>query len=481
MISSPPLSRPAVFALVTVASVVIVVAVVVLGSGIWPTALLRDFNAFYCAGRAIDAHADPYLAEPLGACERAAKGFDLQHGMPGLAMPAPLPPYALAIFALLARLSYPAAALLWTLLLAGAVVLTVLAMRRVTGLPWAALVASLLLTDFYASACLGQIAPFALAGIAGAAALVEAGQGELAGFAAAVAMLEPHLGIAPCLGLFLRSATARIPLLAAGLGLAALSFATGGVARSLEYLRRVVPAHAASEVVNEKQFSLTHLLYRLGMAETQALHVGEAQFALAVVVGVAAGVALARRYRSDALAVVIPVGFAVVGGPFIHVVQLAASSLAGLALYAKVASRGQRRLLAFALIGLAIPWIQFVNLGTVFPLLAALVAGVLTWTLFDQRPLPLAGIAIAALAFIIELEALIVERLPDPVPRLVRAYDPRALAERSWSLYVHLVATPNAAAYELAKAPTIFGVVAVAGVAVAALFAKRAATSRRGA
>ncbi|MGB8204982.1 MAG: hypothetical protein WCE83_09910, partial [Candidatus Baltobacteraceae bacterium] len=32
-----------------------------------PPAVLRDFNAFYCAGASIDRGADPYRAEPLGS------------------------------------------------------------------------------------------------------------------------------------------------------------------------------------------------------------------------------------------------------------------------------------------------------------------------------------------------------------------------------------------------------------------------------
>ena len=73
---------------------------------------LIDFRAFYCAGAALDAGADPYRAEPLRSCEVAAwEAFPA--GYPEVAVPAPLPGYALTPFALLARLPYGVAAALW--------------------------------------------------------------------------------------------------------------------------------------------------------------------------------------------------------------------------------------------------------------------------------------------------------------------------------------------------------------------------------
>src|ERR1700686_3270147 len=75
-----------------------------------PSALMRDFNAFYCAGAALGQGADPYRAEPLGSCERGPRPAWLNRGIPNLAAPAPLPPYALAPFTTLARLPYEWAA-----------------------------------------------------------------------------------------------------------------------------------------------------------------------------------------------------------------------------------------------------------------------------------------------------------------------------------------------------------------------------------
>src|ERR1700681_1767086 len=71
-----------------------------------PSALMRDFNAFYCAGAALDRGADPYRAEPLGSCERAPRPAWLNRAIPNLSTPAPLTSDALASFAALARPPY---------------------------------------------------------------------------------------------------------------------------------------------------------------------------------------------------------------------------------------------------------------------------------------------------------------------------------------------------------------------------------------
>src|ERR1700686_3618193 len=95
-----------------------------------PSALMRDFNAFYCAGAALDRGADPYRADPLGACERAPRPAWLSRGTPNLSAPAPLPPSALAPFTALAHLPYALAAIAWRIILLLAPLVTVAVMRR---------------------------------------------------------------------------------------------------------------------------------------------------------------------------------------------------------------------------------------------------------------------------------------------------------------------------------------------------------------
>lgn len=63
-----------------------------------------DFPAFYCAGEALDRHANPYLEMPLAACEQrvSTNAVFRQH----VVVPAPLPPYALAAYGIVALLPY---------------------------------------------------------------------------------------------------------------------------------------------------------------------------------------------------------------------------------------------------------------------------------------------------------------------------------------------------------------------------------------
>ena len=145
-----------------------------------PPFLLRDFNAFYCAGAAIDRGADPYRAEPLGTCERRPRPPAFAQGTAGLAVPAPLPPYALAPFALVARLPYLWAGTVWSLATVVAFGLAAAAIRRVSGVSTAAVIAAFALGGAYAALCLGQVAPFATAGISLAALFLTQGRERLA-------------------------------------------------------------------------------------------------------------------------------------------------------------------------------------------------------------------------------------------------------------------------------------------------------------
>jgi len=442
--------RSTVAALAALAAIVLVALVV---PSTRPAGLLRDFNAFYCAGQALDRGADPYRAEPLGSCERVPKPPPLLSIGPGLAMPAPLPPYALGPFAILARLPFVAAAALWTLALALCVAIAVLCLQRLTGLPTATLAFAFLLGDGYAALALGQVAPVAVAAIALCALMLAEGRDEIAACAAGVAMLEPHLGLPVCASLFCWRARTRLPLLVVAAACCAVSCAIAGFATSLEYLRQVVPAHALSEVANEKQFSLNYALCRLHVPVEIALRAGEVWYAVAVAAAVWAAGRIARRGGNVGSIAAVPAALAVFGGPFVHISQIAAALPAALLLYAP--NRAERRpALGPVIVALAIPWVQFADLGTIFVVLAALVAAYLAHALVDARPATAAIAGCAALLFI-EAAIAALTSVPDASRALVAHYDPTALAEASWTLYVRSIGTVNAAAFDFAKLPTV--------------------------
>ncbi|MBC5802359.1 MAG: DUF2029 domain-containing protein [Candidatus Eremiobacteraeota bacterium] len=439
---------------------------------LWPAArpqnLMRDFNAFYCAGAAIDRGADPYRAEPLGACERAPRAAALNRAPANLSVPAPLPPYALAPFALLARLPYDVAAVVWTLLSALAFAFTIVAMRRLTGVSTLALVAAFGLVDGLASLTLGQIAPVAIAAIVLAVAHVEAARDRAAAVAAALATIEPHLGLPACIALFVFRPKARLPLSLAAALFAGVSFALLGAARCIEYVREVLPAHAMAEIVSQKQFSLTYVLHRAGVADAPALMLGNVSYVAMVALGIALAPRLAKRLCAPGLLVAVPCALAVFGGPFVHVVQLAAALPAAFLLFARAPQL--RTVWAAAIAGLAIPFVQFASLGTAFPLFAAAAAAALAHTLFRARPLASAVAGAATYGFASLAAALVHERVPDASRILALHYDPAALAQASWDLYVRTVATSNASAFDLAKLPNWLGLAAlVAGAIVLAV------------
>lgn len=429
--------------------------------GASPGGLLRDFNAFYCAGDSLGRGADPYREEPLASCERRPKPAPLLQGTRGLAMPAPLPPYALAPFVLLARLPYALAATLWTLFLTGCLAATIAALRRLTGLPSLVVTAALILGDGYAAMCLGQIAPVAVAAIALAALLLAGERDELAAVAASFSMLEPHVGLPVCLALFVWCPRARLPLAGAALVCAALCVAVAGLPTTVEYFRDVVPAHALSEVANEKQLSLTYALHRLGVADVPALRAGEFWYLAMLLLGTGAAGAALRRGAGRAYVALLPPVFALTGGPFVHIVQLSAVLPAGLMLYTE-SGGAARRTLGVALVLLAVPWIQFVNLGTSFQPLAALVCAILAWNLLGRRPLVASAAALAAILFLAAVSAVIRTQIGDAGPALLAQYDPRALAERSWSVYVRALGSVNAPTFDVTKIPTLAGLLALA-------------------
>ncbi|MBD5656459.1 MAG: DUF2029 domain-containing protein, partial [Candidatus Eremiobacteraeota bacterium] len=281
--------------------------------GVRPAGLMRDFNAFYCAGRAIAHRADPYRTEPLGSCERERKPAPLLTGATALVMPAPLPPYALLPFVVLARLPYVASAIVWGCAILLAVGIAALALRRATGMPLAPLLGALALTDGFASLCLGQIAPIAVAAIAVAAMFLKQRRDVAAALAASVAMIEPHVGLPACIAIFVWRGRSRVALLAVALGCVVTSLALTGLPTMLEYLRAVVPAHALSEVANEKQFSLTYALHRFGLADGLAARIGAIWYLAMLASGVALARLVAKRTGDAAALAVIPPALAVVG------------------------------------------------------------------------------------------------------------------------------------------------------------------------
>lgn len=313
-----------------------------------------DFRAFYCAGYAARIGANPYHTQPLHACERTQTGTAAGGFFDKVVLPAPQPAYDIAAFSIISRLPFGAASKLWTALLALCSLGTVILVQRFTREPIASVFAALWLSLCLPSIYLGETVPLCLLSIAAAALFAQKSRFELAGLAAAATLVEPHIGIPVCLSTAVWLPRSRAALGASVLALIVLSAAFLGVHGNLEYVLAVLPAHALSEIGSDAQLSLTAVLHALGVSDAIAVRTGSIAFAVATIAGVVFAGKAARRFNNAAFIPALPPAFAVMGGVFMHVTEVAAAIPLALLLVAHMPRL--RPLLGWALILLAVPW-----------------------------------------------------------------------------------------------------------------------------
>lgn len=413
---------------------VLALGIIACGSGLFHFAqssygrLMPDFRAFYCAASVMASGRNPYLQEPLYSCEAKETVPSMWRASGEVSNPAPLPPYALASFVPLAMLPYPTAAFLWTFALIAAYALSVLALRHLTLLPWPLLCGAILPSSLM-SLSLGQIAPFSIALLCVAAALSQKRPG-LAAAAAVASLIEPHIGIPSCIALFLFNARCRIALFASVLMLLSVMLLLG-VPLSIQYVAQVIPAHAAWGMSDVGQFSGSLMAHMAGAKDRIALLVGSVWYIASLVVGIIAGVTLARRYRDVAFLVLIPLAFAVFGGSFLHWQQTVAAIPAALLLAAY--SRRSSLALDVALILLPIPWLYITAWGFLIPLVAVIVA-IVTWERSGRN------VVITLLTVSCVFVTLWIANHALPADRTIQLFQATVardqLAEISWGQYV---------------------------------------------
>ncbi|MBV9439107.1 MAG: DUF2029 domain-containing protein, partial [Candidatus Eremiobacteraeota bacterium] len=282
----------------TIAALVAAVLVaIVLHDRVFPRPLLHpanDFTTFYCSGEVVRQHADPYLVEPLRSCEQRRGEFSPSADAPWEVMPSPFPGYVLAIYALMSLLPYGAAHLAWLAVLLSGVGATIVFLRRLTGFAWLPLLAIAGVLLGFWNIDTSELTPVVSALLAYAALCARAGAWPRAGVFVALAMLIPHLTLPAFVALLLFAPAARPALLFTTAGLAALSVVTLGVGPNIEYFTRTLSTHARAEVWFPYQYSLTHLLARLGAAPDLAILAGEISYFVLIALGVWAG----HRLRS---------------------------------------------------------------------------------------------------------------------------------------------------------------------------------------
>lgn len=423
-----------------------------------PAALGYDFRAFYCAGTVTDRGADPYLAGPLRTCEQAVSAQ--YSGGSNVVIPAPLPGYALAVFGWIARLPFAVAATLWVLALLAATVVTVAGLRALTGLPLGAIVAAVALSDLWVSLVTGQTVPIVVAAVVIAAWCAQRGRFVAAAAAGVAALLEPHVGLAVCLGLFVLVPRTRPWLIGFGAAVGVLAIGVVGLGLNVEYLMRELPAQVAAETGAQEQYSLTYLLHRLGVADGAAIVAGNLWYAALVAAGIAVAHRLGPRLRAPALCALLPAAAGSIGGPYVHLHQVAVVVPAALLLCARVPER--RALFGWAVLLLAIPWGRFLDLRS--PLLFVGIACAVLVVQLIGAPLRTAlWTAAGAMLFVYAaLDGIGQREFRDE--QLAAYGDPNLLASTVWAAFVRAVYYPlrTEVTFALVKIPTLAGLALLA-------------------
>jgi len=415
------------------------------------TYLMGDFRAFYCAGKAVAERANPYLTEPLRTCEATAGPPAEPAFLRTVALPAPLPPYALLLFAPFAMMPFPVAAACYGALLVGSMMLAVALFGRVTGV--SSIVLNLVFAPITATVTfyVGQPVPLVFAALAAAALLLRSGRWPAAVACAMFATIEPHVALAAIAGMVIAFPRVRLPMIAGGAVLAAASVAGLGWATTVSYVRDVVPAHALANVY-EWQFSLTSVLTSTGVGAAAAIRAGELMFAMMTVLGVVVALRLRRLSGDAAVMVIVPPAFALFGGVHVHFQQLAAAFPA--ILYAVVRYPRVRTLAVSGLAFAMIPW--NVMGSNLLAGLSPLVAGTFGAMTVGRR----AGLVFALCAACIGFSLLLLALWgfgPAPVHFVARPYPPDALAELSWGDFSRSVLMRPSFMMQWLRVPTMAG------------------------
>jgi len=289
-----------------------------------------DFRVIYCGAEAVRLGRDPYLVEPLRTCEHQ---IHLEHGEPDWAVtPLPLPSYAIAAFVPLTWLPYDAAKLVWLAFLLLAVAAAAAALAAILDKPSLAVFFVLLPTVGILNFVYGEPVPLAIGALCLAAYLVERRSYGWAGIVAALAVVEPHVALPAIVALLVLVPETRLPLVVSLIAIGLFGLGTFGIARNVEYFAVALPAQAHAELLVSDQYSLSHLLYLAGVAPGVALALGSLSYVVTLVVGIVLANRLAPQVERPALYVLLPVATAMLGGSYIHIVQIAAALPAALLL-----------------------------------------------------------------------------------------------------------------------------------------------------
>lgn len=392
---------------------------------------MYDFRAFYCAGKALRAHADPYRLRPLQACERntTAPGIPVNAGDP--TVPAPLPGYVLAVFALLSLLPFGLCALLWIAASVAALAGSIGLLQRVLRLPAPAIAVAVVLPAAIVALPLGQLAPFIGCAIALCAYGLSSGRWRLAAAGALATSPDPAIAVVLCSTLLVAVPATRATILCGTAALAALAVVTLGVGTNVEYVQTVLHAHAIGNVAERSQLSAAHFAWVAGLSRPAALVFGEVWYACAAVSGVWIAIRLRRRFGIAAVALVPP-AFAVFGGVYVHFSQVVLAIPAFLMVVRELPAR--LPWLPAAIFVLAVPWLALAGFP---PFALALVMLAVAYARDFQSVRTGLRLGLAAAALLAAFFAFALTTVAPPAsPSFQATAAGDALAESAWSEYI---------------------------------------------
>ena len=452
--------RQAGFAYHAVAAVLTAVCIVAAGVVIRRiSASGVDFVAFFCGAKTLLGQHNPYLYEPLHTCETAMAPA-LLHTFVNLAVPAPLPPYALAAFVPLALLPFSVARGVWALTLCISVGVAAWSMSRILEIRWPLALAGTGVAVAGTALFQGALAPLPIALLCAGAALLKEARFAPAAFALTDAMIEPHLALPACIAACIAVPRMRLPLAIGAAICLAISLAALPWSVIVEYFARVLPLHALSEIDNTGQYSLSTMAHRLGLAAPAAVKLGFAEYLLACTAGIWLAIRLAAKECDLSYLILASTACAVIGGSFIHLSQIAMAAPFALA----VAVRRPSYIAWAALSLLAIPWDSVLNWYALAPF-AALALVFLLWYFVKAQA---AAASLAAAGFLVLAYLGSKWAQIGSVPAGTRFHfpvtAPNDLAEVSWVHYNTAIAFPPT--WWLTHALTGAGLLAMLGTAL---------------
>jgi hypothetical protein len=435
-----------------------------------PWRQLYDFQDFYCAGGALDQHADPYHYEPLHRCEHGVNQSKLYQRDPNRAIPAPLPAYDFVPFMLVAHTSFSAARAIDAIAILAAVAGSVVCLAM-ADIPLDVAALALALSAGYVLLGAGQVIPFALLALVLCGLSLARRRDAIAGVSAAFTLIEPHLGLPVCAAVMLWVPASRPPLLATGAALTIVAAVTVGIGGVAEYVLRVLPAQAGAEASYIYQYSLTYLLRTLGAAPSAALPAGELSYGASALAGLWLGGRLSQQTGRRDLVAYLPAAFSVFGGPYVHMVDLSFALPAALVLATQLHGR-LREVCTVALCLLAVPWIAVWITKKLFLASLFVVATILVRLQV--------GVAVSIVTFCAITAAIYrFELSPPALPAIVTAsFSADDLAQRAWQDYVAKLGAPGGAWLAI-KLPTWAALSALAVAAVLAALPARAPSPRK--